>query len=415
MGSNQIERGSRDHWTISNEDMERLRTTVAAAGPAGGGAAAGGGRGGRGGGAGAAPAAPAATRQTRPRRPAAEAGAGGRGGITIANTTRLEGSRPSRSARLSARRPAGLPDGTKFINARYVGVEVHQATRPSPPAASLSGRLLHRRTAQAGRAHVIDMFEPQDHPNDMDERGIPGPYDNAGWTLAYQMGVKVDRSFDDVTGAFKEIRGWRRRCPGISGVPQSGYLLSPSINDAFTIANRVLKANGDVYRLDAAMTEGGKSYPAGTLYVTANAASTPIVQRAVQELGVNVDATSAAPAGTVWRRCASRSGIRRPGRCPRDGHASCWSASSSRSRSSAEPASTTRRCVRSSTSSSCRRVRRFVPAAAVAGVGEAVVMREPSHRPASRPIDLRSLCEVTAGTGTGAAVKRGSSSRLEAS
>ena len=33
MGSNQIERGSRDHWTISNEDMERLRTTVAA-GPA---------------------------------------------------------------------------------------------------------------------------------------------------------------------------------------------------------------------------------------------------------------------------------------------------------------------------------------------------------------------------------------------
>ncbi|HJR60470.1 MAG TPA: M14 metallopeptidase family protein, partial [Vicinamibacterales bacterium] len=34
MGSNQIERGSRDHWTISNEDMERLRSTIAAAAPA---------------------------------------------------------------------------------------------------------------------------------------------------------------------------------------------------------------------------------------------------------------------------------------------------------------------------------------------------------------------------------------------
>jgi hypothetical protein len=34
------------------------------------------------------------------------------------------------------------------------------------------------------------------------------------------------------------------------------------------------------------------------MYVTASAASTPIVQKAVQELGVNVDATSAAPAGT---------------------------------------------------------------------------------------------------------------------
>ena len=99
------------------------------------------------------------------------------------------------------------------------------------------------KTAQAGRAHVIDMFEPQDHPNDMDERGIPRrPYDNAGWTLAYQMGVKVDRSFDDVTGAFKEIQGLATPVPGrISGTAKAGYLLSPSINDSFTIANRVLK------------------------------------------------------------------------------------------------------------------------------------------------------------------------------
>ena len=50
------------------------------------------------------------------------------------------------------------------------------------------------------------MFEPQDHPNDMDERGIPRrPYDSAGWTLAYQMGVKFDRLFDDVTGPLTEI------------------------------------------------------------------------------------------------------------------------------------------------------------------------------------------------------------------
>ena len=68
------------------------------------------------------------------------------------------------------------------------------------------------------------MFEPQDHPNDMDERGIPRrPYDNAGWTLAYQMGVKVDRSFDDVTGPFKEIQGLATPVAGkISGTAKSG-------------------------------------------------------------------------------------------------------------------------------------------------------------------------------------------------
>jgi len=35
MGSNQIERGSRDHWTVSGEDMTRLQSAMAAAGPAG--------------------------------------------------------------------------------------------------------------------------------------------------------------------------------------------------------------------------------------------------------------------------------------------------------------------------------------------------------------------------------------------
>src|SRR5215207_5885629 len=43
MGANQIERGSRDHWTITEDDMDRLRATVASAAP-------GGGRAGRGGG-----------------------------------------------------------------------------------------------------------------------------------------------------------------------------------------------------------------------------------------------------------------------------------------------------------------------------------------------------------------------------
>src|SRR5215831_11377589 len=81
MGSNQIERGSHDHWTISNEDMARLQTAMAA--PAGGPSTSsgqggrGGGRGGRGGGApaggGDAPAPAAGTGQ-------GGGGFGGRGG-----------------------------------------------------------------------------------------------------------------------------------------------------------------------------------------------------------------------------------------------------------------------------------------------------------------------------------------------
>ena len=46
------------------------------------------------------------------------------------------------------------------------------------------------------------MFEPQDHPNDFPYPGGPPtpPYDNAGWTLAFQMGVQFDRILDDFNG-----------------------------------------------------------------------------------------------------------------------------------------------------------------------------------------------------------------------
>ena len=205
---------------------------------------------------------------------------------------------------------ADFPTATKFINAlRYIGVEVHQASA----ALSAGGKNYPAgsyvvKTAQAGRAHVLDMFEPQDHPNDMDERGIPRrPYDSAGWTLAYQMGIKFDRHFDDVTGALTEIQGLAKPVPGtMRGTDTAGYLISPSINDAFTIANRVLKANGEVFRTGAPMTANGKAYPVGSFYVVASAASTPIVQAAAKELGVNVDATSGRPDAGATKLAAKR-------------------------------------------------------------------------------------------------------------
>ena len=300
MGANQIERGSRDHWTISNEDMARLQTAMA--GPAAADTAApGGGRGGRGGRGGA----PAATVAQAP----ADAGAGGgrgRGGFPIAtyNAVFKDPARRDPRAYVIPVNQADPATATKFINTlRYIGIEVYQATAPltvsgkSYPAGSYVVK-----TAQAGRAHVLDMFEPQDHPNDMDERGIPRrPYDNAGWTLSYQMGVKVDRIFEDVTGPLQGVEGLASPLPGrfTTSTTTAGYFLSPSINDSFTIANRVMKANGEVSRLGAPLAVNGKTYPAGTLYVAAGAASTPIVQKGAQELGVNVDAATTAPAAAT--------------------------------------------------------------------------------------------------------------------
>ena len=90
-----------------------------------------------------------------------------------------------------------FPTAIAFANALIrSGVTVHRATRSfTAQGKSYPEGSLVVRTAQAFRPHVLDMFEPQDHPDDFQYPGgapIP-PYDSAGWTLAYQMGVAFDR------------------------------------------------------------------------------------------------------------------------------------------------------------------------------------------------------------------------------
>ena len=116
--------------------------------------------------------------------------------------------------------PADQPDfptATKFVNAlREVNVTVHRATRDFEAAGKrypVNSYVVL--TAQAFRPHVMDMFEPQDHPNVIPYPGAPPtpPYDNAGWTLAYQMGVQFDRILDGFTGPFEKITEWNVKPP----------------------------------------------------------------------------------------------------------------------------------------------------------------------------------------------------------
>ena len=96
------------------------------------------------------------------------------------------------------------------------------------------------------------MFEPQDHPNDFQYPGGPPipPYDNAGWTLAFQMGVKFDRMLD----AFQAPTRARRHdlikpAPGrsIETANAAGYVVSHGVNDAFIAVNRLVKAGEEVF------------------------------------------------------------------------------------------------------------------------------------------------------------------------
>ncbi|MEO6237518.1 MAG: M14 metallopeptidase family protein [Vicinamibacterales bacterium] len=181
-----------------------------------------------------------------------------------------------------------FPTAVKFVNAlREVNVAVHRATasftagRKSYPAGSFVVF-----TNQAFRPHVIDMFEPQDHPNVIAFPGAPPtpPYDNAGWTLAFQMGVQFDRVLEGFTGPFEKVAEWNVKPPAgrLTG-GASGFVFDRAANDSVIAVNRLLAGGSEVF----VGPPGGTSRPglaSGGFYYT-NASGD--VARKLLPLGVS--------------------------------------------------------------------------------------------------------------------------------
>ena len=93
------------------------------------------------------------------------------------------------------------------------------------------------------------MFEPQDHPNVIPYPGAPPtrPYDNAGWTLAFQMGVQFDRILEAFTGPFEKVTDWNVKPPA-GTAPTAGALVTfdRGVNDSVIAVNRLLAAGKKV-------------------------------------------------------------------------------------------------------------------------------------------------------------------------
>src|SRR4051794_8187912 len=274
MGRNSIQKGSQDSWTVTPKRIAALEAAAAAQQNG----ATGGGRGGRGG------------------RGAAEAPAGGDapGGGFFARTlpTELYASvlhdpkaRDPRGYIIPASQP-DFANATEFVNALLKngatvlkGSAGFSVAGKNYPAGSYVVK-----TAQAFRPHVMDMFEPQDHPNDFRYPGGPPnpPYDITGWTLAMQMGVQYDRVLDGFDGPFTKIAGLLPPPPSTVSGPASpaGYLISHQVNNSFVVMNRLLKANCDVYWMKNAESVGGEELGAGAIWVPQAPAARPIVERA---------------------------------------------------------------------------------------------------------------------------------------
>jgi len=241
MGKNSIDRGKKDTWSFSPKKIDAINAAAKTSAPVAG------------------------TEFAR-----------GRGAISMkAYDTVMKATlnRDPRGYILSAGQP-DFNSAIKFLNALIrTGILVQKATAPFTVAGKNypAGSYVVK-TDQAFRPHVLDMFEPQDHPNDFKYEGSAPtpPYDAAGWTLAYMMDVKFDRLLDDFSGPFERIPFGQLLKPENKLASGSGYVLSSAQNDSYTAVNDLLKAKVDVYR----STENGD------FYVSASGSAKSILEKA---------------------------------------------------------------------------------------------------------------------------------------
>lgn len=187
---------------------------------------------------------------------------------------------------------ADFPTAVEFANALIKnGVTVHRATADfSAEGTSYPAGSLVVMSAQAYRPHVLDMFTPQDHPNDFAYPGGPPipPYDATGWTLAYQMGVDFDAILEGFDGPFEVVDGLMDPVPGtFSGPNTVGYMVERDANHAFTLVNRLLQDGRTVHSV-------GDN---GAFFIPAVAGADDTLESLSSDLGIDIMGVSEAPAG----------------------------------------------------------------------------------------------------------------------
>ena len=268
MGAEAIQRGSEDSWTIRPKLVESVVAELAA----------------------------------ERRAAGAAGGRGGRGGLAADGFQRFRDPdmRDPRGYIIPSDQP-DFPTAVKFVNTlEKNGVTIHRATSDfTVEGKAYPANSLIVRSDQAYAPHVYDMFEPQDHPNDFEYDGGPPvpPYDNAGYTLALQMGVEFDRILEGFDGPFAVVQGFSSPPPGVvtDADGAAGFLVSHAVIDAAIATNRLLAANQKVYWISESVTAAGQSWPAGTLWVPATATSREMISQIAPELGLDFVGVGSTP------------------------------------------------------------------------------------------------------------------------
>ena len=217
--------------------------------------------------------------------------------------------------------PADQPDfaaAVRLVRAlRRCAVEVECMTEDDTLA---DGTVLPRgsfviSTAQAFRAHLRDMLEPQWHPDDVGSSGEPiRPYDSAGWTLSMQMDVRVLRLLESVALPTEPVGTIEVPIPigsafGGTGV---GWLIDARDSNLWPIVHGLWAAGIATSRATESFDANGRSWSPGTFYVSRSAGAELAIAATIAEVGGDAHPIAVAPQAKLQRLSAPRVGLFHP-------------------------------------------------------------------------------------------------------
>lgn len=208
-------------------------------------------------------------------------------------------------------------EAVEMINVlRRGGVEIHRASEafqangtewPEGTYVAFAG--------QAFRPHLVDLMEPQRHPQREIYPGGPPepPYGGlAGWTVPMQMAVNVVRVDEPFQARVEPVDLAPVPASSMVGEGGFGWALSPRRNAARIAVNRLQTAGDRVHIATEPFEAAGVAFDPGAVVVEAGEGAEARVLEAAEDLGLRVVALSGPPPVETVALRAPRLGLYMP-------------------------------------------------------------------------------------------------------
>ena len=148
--------------------------------------------------------------------------------------------------------------------------------------------------AQPNGRYAKDLFDEQHYPDLRQTRKDSPirPYDVAGWTLPYLMGVQFFTVDDQFTAETRLLTDANRPAGSVATGPGKYFAIKAGPNANSTLINRLQREHVRVFWNTKPLTQDAKTYPPGSVFVPVEDAAQKILSMAANDLGLTIDPLS---------------------------------------------------------------------------------------------------------------------------